>query len=64
MAETRVFHPRLTNLGGDDFSPGLPLPCIPVAPLDEDENTQAPKATKKLLAKLGELLGQTDVSYL
>ena len=51
FAEGRYFHPRLTNLGGGDYGASLPLPRIPVAPLDEEE-------------KLSEVLKATDVSYL
>jgi hypothetical protein len=34
FAEGKYFHPRLTNLGGGDYGASLPLPRIPVAPLD------------------------------
>ena len=64
MSESRTFHPRLTNIGGGCFSAVLPLPCIPVALDEEEEPPRAPKASNQLLAKLSELLTQTDVSYL
>jgi hypothetical protein len=66
FAEGRYFHPRLTNLGGGDYGASLPLPRIPVAPLDEEEEERprAPKESAQLLAKLSEVLKATDVSYL
>lgn len=64
FGKSRVFQPRITNVGSGDFSAALPLPRIPVAPLDDEDQPRAPNATDQLLERLSVLLDQTDVSYL
>lgn len=63
-AEGRLINPRLSNLICADAGASLPLPRIPVVPLDDEPKPREPKLLDRLLERLGEVLEQTDVSYL